>query len=40
VTKNVPDDALAVGRGQQTVREGWAKRFREMKALAKKPKTG
>jgi bifunctional UDP-N-acetylglucosamine pyrophosphorylase/glucosamine-1-phosphate N-acetyltransferase len=40
VTKNVPDDALAVGRGQQSVREGWAKRFREMKALAKKPKTG
>jgi bifunctional UDP-N-acetylglucosamine pyrophosphorylase/glucosamine-1-phosphate N-acetyltransferase len=40
ITKNVPDDALAVGRGQQTVREGWAKRFREMKALAKKPKTG
>lgn len=40
VTRNVPDDALAVGRGQQAVREGWAKRFREMKALAKKPKTG
>jgi bifunctional UDP-N-acetylglucosamine pyrophosphorylase/glucosamine-1-phosphate N-acetyltransferase len=40
VTRNVPDDALAVGRSQQTAREGWAKRFREMKALAKKPKTG
>ncbi|HEU4805048.1 MAG TPA: bifunctional UDP-N-acetylglucosamine diphosphorylase/glucosamine-1-phosphate N-acetyltransferase GlmU, partial [Nitrobacter sp.] len=40
VTRNVPDDALAVGRGQQTVREGWASRFREMKLLAKKPKTG
>ena len=40
VTKNVPDDALAVGRGLQTVRENWAKRFREMKALARKPKTG
>jgi bifunctional UDP-N-acetylglucosamine pyrophosphorylase/glucosamine-1-phosphate N-acetyltransferase len=40
VTKNVPDDALAVGRGLQTVREDWAKRFREMKALARKPKTG
>jgi bifunctional UDP-N-acetylglucosamine pyrophosphorylase/glucosamine-1-phosphate N-acetyltransferase len=39
VTKNVPDDALAVARGQQTVREGWASRFREMKLLAKKPKT-
>ncbi|GAB1716264.1 MAG: UDP-N-acetylglucosamine pyrophosphorylase [Nitrobacter sp.] len=40
VTKNVPDDALVVGRGRQTVREDWARRFREMKALAKKPKTG
>ena len=40
VTRNVPDDALAVGRGQQTVREGWARRFREMKLLAKKPKEG
>ncbi len=40
VTKNVPDDALAVGRGQQTLREGWAKRFREMKLLARKQKTG
>jgi bifunctional UDP-N-acetylglucosamine pyrophosphorylase/glucosamine-1-phosphate N-acetyltransferase len=40
VTKNVPDDALAVGRSRQTVREGWARRFREMKLLAKKPNTG
>ena len=39
VTRNVPDDALAVARGQQTVRDGWASRFREMKLLAKKPKT-
>jgi bifunctional UDP-N-acetylglucosamine pyrophosphorylase/glucosamine-1-phosphate N-acetyltransferase len=40
VTKNVPDDALAVGRGQKTLRGGWAYRYREKKALAKKPKTG
>jgi bifunctional UDP-N-acetylglucosamine pyrophosphorylase / glucosamine-1-phosphate N-acetyltransferase len=40
VTRNVPDDALAVGRSQQTVRDGWASRFREMKLLAKKPKPG
>jgi bifunctional UDP-N-acetylglucosamine pyrophosphorylase/glucosamine-1-phosphate N-acetyltransferase len=40
ITKNVPDNALAVGRGQQSLREGWAKRFREMKLLAKKPKSG
>ena len=39
VTRNVPDDALVVERSQQTVREGWAKRFREMKLLAKKTKT-
>ena len=32
-------DALVVERSQQTVREGWAKRFREMKLLAKKTKT-
>src|SRR5438128_1997566 len=38
ITGDVPDDALALARGQQTVREGWAKRFREMKALSKPPK--
>ncbi len=31
VTRNVPDDALALERSEQTVRPGWAKRFREMK---------
>jgi bifunctional UDP-N-acetylglucosamine pyrophosphorylase/glucosamine-1-phosphate N-acetyltransferase len=35
VTKNVPDDALVVGRSQQTVRDGWAKRFRELKLAGK-----
>src|SRR5450631_2302937 len=39
ITRDVPDDALAMERGQQTTREGWAKRFREMK-LHKKPKGG
>src|SRR5450432_2328632 len=39
ITRDVPDDALAVERGQQTTREGWAKRFREMK-LHKKPNGG
>jgi bifunctional UDP-N-acetylglucosamine pyrophosphorylase/glucosamine-1-phosphate N-acetyltransferase len=38
ITREVPDDALAVERSQQTTREGWAKRFREMKARGKKPK--
>ena len=36
VTKNVPADALAIARGEQTVKEGWAKRLREVKALGKK----
>jgi bifunctional UDP-N-acetylglucosamine pyrophosphorylase/glucosamine-1-phosphate N-acetyltransferase len=35
ITKDVADDALAIGRGQQTAREGWAIKFREMKAAAK-----
>src|SRR5229473_1900359 len=40
ITRDVPDDALAVERGQQTTREGWAKRFRVMKLRGKKPKGG
>lgn len=36
VTKDVPADALAVARGAQTVKEGWAKRLREVKSLSKK----
>jgi len=35
VTKNVPADALAIGRGEQIIKEGWAKRLREVKALGK-----
>jgi bifunctional UDP-N-acetylglucosamine pyrophosphorylase / glucosamine-1-phosphate N-acetyltransferase len=38
ITRDVPDDALALERGQQTMREGWAKRFREIKSRNKKPK--
>ena len=38
ITKDVPDDALAVERSQQTTREGGAKRYREMKTREKKPK--
>lgn len=38
VTKNVPPDSLAVARGEQRVREGWAKRLRERKGLAKSGK--
>jgi len=36
VTSNVPADALAVARGQQTVKAGWAKRLRDRKSLGKK----
>jgi bifunctional UDP-N-acetylglucosamine pyrophosphorylase/glucosamine-1-phosphate N-acetyltransferase len=38
ITREVPDDALAVERSPQTLREGWAKRYREMKTRDKKPK--
>ncbi len=38
ITKDVPDDALAVERSTQTTRDGWAARYREMKTRDKKPK--
>jgi bifunctional UDP-N-acetylglucosamine pyrophosphorylase / glucosamine-1-phosphate N-acetyltransferase len=38
ITKDVPDDALAVERGQQTIREGGAARIREIKTRDRKPK--
>jgi bifunctional UDP-N-acetylglucosamine pyrophosphorylase/glucosamine-1-phosphate N-acetyltransferase len=41
VTKDVPPDSLALARGQQVVKEGWAKRLRDMKRLGKSSdKTG
>jgi bifunctional UDP-N-acetylglucosamine pyrophosphorylase/glucosamine-1-phosphate N-acetyltransferase len=36
ITQDVPADALAVARGRQVVREGWASRLRERRAAAKK----
>ena len=36
VTKNVPADALAIARGEQTVKVGWAKRLWALKSLGKK----
>ena len=36
VTTNVPAGALAVARAAQTVKEGWAKRLRQIKSLGKK----
>jgi bifunctional UDP-N-acetylglucosamine pyrophosphorylase / glucosamine-1-phosphate N-acetyltransferase len=40
ITKDVPDDALAVERSLQNNREGGAARYREMKTRDKKPKGG
>ena len=40
ITKDVPDDALAVERSQQTNREGGAKRYREMKTPGEAAKQG
>jgi bifunctional UDP-N-acetylglucosamine pyrophosphorylase / glucosamine-1-phosphate N-acetyltransferase len=40
ITRDVPDDALALERSQQTNREGGAKRFREIKTRGKAPKGG
>ena len=36
ITKDVPADALALERCQQTVKEGWAKRLRSLKSTGKK----
>jgi bifunctional UDP-N-acetylglucosamine pyrophosphorylase/glucosamine-1-phosphate N-acetyltransferase len=36
ITDNVPADALALARGRQVVKEGWAQRLRGLKLLAKK----
>jgi bifunctional UDP-N-acetylglucosamine pyrophosphorylase/glucosamine-1-phosphate N-acetyltransferase len=38
ITKDVPDDAMAVERSPQNNREGGATRYREMKMRGKKPK--
>jgi len=38
ITRDVPDDAMAVERSQQSIREGGATRYREIKTKGKKPK--
>lgn len=35
ITANVPPDALALARGRQVIREGWATRLRALKSLGK-----
>ena len=36
ITHDVPADALALGRGRQTVKEGWARRRRDLAAAKKR----
>ncbi|HVU42935.1 MAG TPA: bifunctional UDP-N-acetylglucosamine diphosphorylase/glucosamine-1-phosphate N-acetyltransferase GlmU [Xanthobacteraceae bacterium] len=36
ITADVPADALALGRGRQVIKEGWASRLRALKSLVKK----
>src|SRR5262249_39778420 len=36
ITKGSPTGALAIGRGRQVVKEGWAKRLRSNKPAGKK----
>ena len=36
ITEDVPEDSLALGRAQQIVKEGWAKKKREAQAAQKK----
>ena len=39
ITENVPADALALGRGRQVIKEGWAKRLRGLKAAARRKRS-
>ena len=39
ITRDVPSDAMAVARGQQVEKAGWAKAFRDKKAAEKAGKT-
>ncbi len=38
ITKDVPDNAMAIERSPQSIREGGATRYRELKTRGKKPK--
>jgi bifunctional UDP-N-acetylglucosamine pyrophosphorylase/glucosamine-1-phosphate N-acetyltransferase len=39
ITRDVPDDAMALERSEQSIREGGATRYREIKTRGRKPKT-
>jgi len=36
ITRDVPADSLAIGRGQQVVKQGWAARLRALASTGKK----
>ena len=36
ITQDVPPDALALARGRQVVKEGWATRLRELKSAGRR----
>ena len=38
ITRDVPDDAMAIERSPQNTREGGAARYREIKTRRKKPR--
>ena len=38
ITEDVPPNALALGRGRQVIKEGWAEAFRAQKKANRKPK--
>lgn len=39
IVRDIPADALAIARGEQSNREGWAKRYRDMKQARKASKS-
>jgi bifunctional UDP-N-acetylglucosamine pyrophosphorylase/glucosamine-1-phosphate N-acetyltransferase len=40
IGRDVPADALAVARGRQEMKEGWARRLREAREERKAPRKG
>ncbi|MGE0004772.1 MAG: bifunctional UDP-N-acetylglucosamine diphosphorylase/glucosamine-1-phosphate N-acetyltransferase GlmU [Parvibaculaceae bacterium] len=40
ITQDVPEDALALARGRQAVKPGWARKYRELKAAGKRKDKG
>jgi bifunctional UDP-N-acetylglucosamine pyrophosphorylase/glucosamine-1-phosphate N-acetyltransferase len=40
ITRDVPEDSLAIARGEQSVKDGWARKYRELKAAKKRKDKG